>query len=245
MPDGSRDLAIIAHGAGSSADFVRRAFAPVLATIGIELAAIDDRTGNIISILDRFEQTAAAADAAGRRVVLAGGVSLGAHAAVTWATSGRPELIGQVRGLLLCLPAWTGAPGPVASATAAAAADIRQRGSQAVVSELREAAPGDWVVSELARAWAGYSDDLLAQALRTAATQAAPSESELRAIPLPAGIVGFDHDPLHPRAVAERWAKLIPRSHLQVISRTASGHDLRELGSAAVAAWQEAARAAR
>jgi hypothetical protein len=86
--------AVIAHGLGSNADFIRKAFGRSLLTAGYDLVTWDDQSGDIETITDELGRLAVATGAE-----LVGGVSLGGHAAVRWA-AGRDDL----HGVLVALP---------------------------------------------------------------------------------------------------------------------------------------------
>jgi pimeloyl-ACP methyl ester carboxylesterase len=201
-------VVLLAHGAGSSIDAVRRllgGLAPGAAEI-----AVDSR-GSALDVVDRLTTAAH-----GHRVVVAGGISLGAHAVALWAHPG-----GSAEGLVLALPAWTGEPGAVAALTRSTAQDVTTRGRDAVLAEIRGAAPDDWVTDELSTAWAGYTDAELVAALEAAASSAGPTLAELGTIRVPCAVVALADDPLHPLDVAEEWAAAIPRSRLVVVPRDA------------------------
>ena len=120
-------VAVVAHGSGSCADFVARAFADPLREAGYGLVTFEDRTGDISVVTARL---AALVDE--HRAQLVGGVSLGAHAAVHVAAS-RPGLA----GVLLVMPAWTGPPGTVAALSSLAAAELEVAGLPSVLERLR------------------------------------------------------------------------------------------------------------
>ena len=252
-------VAVLLPGAGSSADFLRRAFARPLAAAGCRLVAMPPRPGTGV-----VEAGYAALDTAlrayGPRLRLVGGVSLGAHVAACWtarqpaagdgpprptapwaahepapgAATGSDLRQSAVPGLLLALPAWTGAPGPVAAATAGAADRVAELG---VAGALRAAGAGPirWVAAELAAAWPAYGDGLAAT-LRAAAAARGPSVGELRSVTAAAGVVCFTDDPLHPAAVAEEWATVLPRAGLARLRLADLAADRSVLGAAAVRA---------
>jgi len=222
--------AVLAHGSGSSADFVRRVFAPALAECGIDLVAVEERSGDVHRVAATL---AAAADT--HAADLVGGVSLGAHAAVLVAAA-------RVRlsGVLLVLPAWTGPPGEVAALSAAAADEVEREGMAAVLARVRTQG---WVGAELAAAWPDYGDDLVGT-LRATATSPGPTTQQLRAVRAPAGLVALDPDPFHPADVARAWRRLLPSAALEVLPDDAPAADRAILGRAAVRAWQRA-RASR
>jgi hypothetical protein len=221
-------VAVLLAGAGSSAEFVRRAFGPALADH--ELVAVPPAPGPAVVAAARTALDRAAA-AYGDRLRLVGGVSLGAHVAARWAAA---RVGGGLAGVLLALPAWTGPPGPVAAATGAAADQVDRLGLAGALAAARAAAVG-WVAAELAAAWPAYGD-LLAPTLRAAAGSAGPSPAELRALDLPVGLAAFVDDPLHPLAVAEEWAGLLPRAALRRLRLADLAGDRARLGAAARAA---------
>lgn len=231
----SDPVAVLLPGAGSSASFVTRAFGPVLAERGYSLVAVPPEPGP-----DVVAAAAAALDSAreeyGSRLGIVGGVSLGAHVAARWAAA-HP---GSVEGLLLAFPAWTGPPGPVAAATAGAAAEVERLGIEGAVEAARAGAVG-WVADELAAAWPAYGDALPAT-LRAAAAPG-PTVAELASIDVPVGLAACVDDPLHPFAVAERWAAALPHALLARLPLAALGPDRSLLGAAAVTALTYATRA--
>jgi pimeloyl-ACP methyl ester carboxylesterase len=164
------------------------------------------------------------------------GVSIGAHAAAQWAAATGVQEI----DLLLVMPAWTGDPGSIASATAAAAERLEVNGTSAELARIRSENPDDWVVAELTRAWPQWSEPALIAALRSAARSVAPTVEELAQIRTRTGIVGLRGDPLHPASTAGRWHDAIPRSALTTIDRTAPAGDVALLGRAAAAAARSA-----
>lgn len=228
-------VAVLLPGAGSSAEFVARAFTAPLAAAGYEAVPVEPEPGPGV-----VAAAAAALDAAGRaygpRLRLVGGVSLGAHVAVRWAAAaGHP-----LDGLVLALPAWTGGPGPVAAATAAAAAEVERLGTAGALERAARAGV-PWVAAELAAAWPRYGDRL-APTLRAAAASPGPTAAELRSVRAPVGIAAFADDPLHPAAVAAEWAALLPRAAVERRRLADAATDRSVLGAAALAALRAAAR---
>jgi pimeloyl-ACP methyl ester carboxylesterase len=223
--------AVLLPGAGSSADFVTRAFGPPLDQAGYALLTTDPVAGSGVV-------TAAAADLAAAvsryRPQLVGGVSLGAHLAVRWAAS-TPN--SSLEGLLLALPARTGPADPAAGSSSAAEA-VRQRGAAAVVADIADRAV-PWVADELAAAWPAYGP-ALAETLDAAAGAAAPYPDELRAVDVPVGLVAFLDDPLHPADVAQRWAALLPRAAVEWLRLADLATDRSRLGAAALHALRRA-----
>ena len=221
---------MVLPGAGSSADFVRRAFLRPLREAGYLLVAPPPVPGPDL-VRAAFRSLDAAAAEYGRRLRLVGGVSLGAHTAARWvgAPAGRVEL----DGVLLVLPAWTGAPGAVAAATAASADLVKRLGTDGALAAAGTAV--GWVAAELAAAWPAYGD-ALAASLRAAAAAPGPTPAELAALSVPAGLVAFPDDPLHPAAVAHDWAAAIPRAAVRELLLAAPAADRSVLGTTALAA---------
>ncbi|MFL6128767.1 MAG: alpha/beta hydrolase [Mycobacteriales bacterium] len=226
-------VAVLLPGAGSSAGFLRRAFGPALADHELLAVAPSPGPSVVVAALAALD---AAADAYGSRLRLVGGVSLGAHLAARWAAAGR-----DLDGLLLALPGWTGIPGPVAAATAAAADQVDRLGPAGAIAAAGSGGVS-WVAEELGAAWPAYGE-LLAPTLRAAAASPGPSTADLRGLDLPVGVVAFADDPLHPLAVAEQWAALLPRAALRRLRLADLAPDRARLGTAARAALAEAVAA--
>lgn len=229
-------LSLVVHGAGSCPETARRLLAPALPP-GSSVLEVDAR-GGIEEIVARLDQAAARAGAAGDEIVLGAGISLGAHSLAAWAAGGAP-----LPSLLLVMPAWTGAVGDVAASTAAAADDIVTLGIDAVLERLR-ADPSiahDWVLDELARGWATYTDVELVQALRAAAASPAPTLDELARIRARVAVVGLADDPLHPEQVARDWARAITGSSLEIVPRHAPAADRGAFGRAGARALRRRA----
>lgn len=230
--------AVVLPGSGSDEVFVRAAFATPLRAIGVTLHAVAPRPGR-----DVVAGYRAALDAAldGGGSLLVGGISLGAHVAAAWAAERGPATgDGVLAGLLVALPAWTGAPdgAPAAAAARATAAQVRAGGVAAAVRATRAGAP-PWLADELARSWAGYGPGL-ADALDAAALEPAPDAPALRSITVPVGMGALVDDPVHPLATARRWAGLLPRAAICTTTLAALGADPGVLGRAAVRAWLRA-----
>ena len=225
---------MVLPGAGSSADFVRRAFLRPLREAGYGLVAPEPVPGPDL-VRASFRVLDAAAAEYGPRLRLVGGVSLGAHTAARWAAACGPGL----DGVVLVLPAWTGTPGAVATATAASAELVDLLGTAGALAAAGTAV--GWVAAELAAAWPAYGDGLAAS-LRAAAGAPGPTRAELAALPVPAGLVAFPDDPLHPAAVAHDWAAAIPRAAVRELPLGAPAADRSVLGTTALAALTAARR---
>jgi pimeloyl-ACP methyl ester carboxylesterase len=234
--------AVVLPGSGSTAEFVARAFATPLAAAGYALVTADPPPADPV-VPDPVEVWALALDALTRReqVALVGGVSLGAHAAARW-TAREP---GRCEGLLLVMPAWTGEPDAVAAVSGSTADEIDRLGAEALLTRLRGLAPrgsaGAWVVDELDAAWHRRGRVELVAELRGVAASAAPTEQELGRVTAPCGVVALRDDPLHPAAVAHRWAASLPRAALETVDHRAVARDRAVLGSAVLRALAAAA----
>ena len=227
-------------GSGSDHVFVASAFAQPLAACGVRLVAPPPVAGR--GVVDAMWRALDAATGEHGTNLLVGGVSLGAHVAATWAAR-HP---GRCAGLLIALPGWVGPPGyaPAAVAARASADAVRRDGLEATLTAVRTTAGPRWVADELDRAWRGYGS-ALAESLHAAAATPAPTTGELRRLALPAGVAALADDPLHPRAVARRWADALPRAALVTTSLNAMGLDRATLGRAAVLAWLRAVHGTR
>ena len=231
----SRQVAVITHGTGSDSRFVRKAF--LAHDLGVdEVLAVDDRSGDLETVAAEIDSEITRAVAVGDVVRLIGGISLGAHATVRWAARQRDI---SAKSLLLVFPAWIGAPGDVAEATAHTASLIESSGSASLIARLRRDAPGDWVVAALAQSWRDYGDDALAAALRRTAASPGPELAEFASVSAPCGVVALADDPLHPSSIAARWSQLIPHAGLDVLPRNLGGLGVAEIGRAAMRALSE------
>ncbi|MCH9816943.1 MAG: hypothetical protein K0U64_10935 [Actinomycetia bacterium] len=214
-------IAVLAHGAGSSSEFLDSAFPPQRLGVA-DCITLDDRSGEIKQIVGKLRQEVVHTDAP----VLLGGVSLGAHAAALLLTDPPQNVVGG----LLILPAWTGTNQPVADLTAIAAGAVQSLGQQGVLAELPAS---DWVTEQLRLAWADRTDAALASELATAAQQPGPSLAQLRTISVPVGLVTLEQDPLHPASVAELWAREIPAASVCRLQRDEPAGDLAVFADAA------------
>jgi len=221
--------AVILHGAGSDATFIRSAFAQPLASVGLRLIAPEDRTGDPALMSARLRQLMARC----RDVRIVGGVSVGAHAVLRWAA--RDQRSAELDGLLIAMPAWIGRHDNVADLTAGSAHILKRDGVSAELLRMRldQSIPRDWVMTELSRSWPRQADTLADTLLRTA-TSRGPYLSELSRIALPVGIAALADDPLHPVAVARAMHRRLRQSRLHVIDRSAPAESHSAIGYAAL-----------
>lgn len=243
--DPALPAAVVAHGVGSSPRYVHEAFAEPLAAAGHRLVAYDmrghGRSDRAARIADHDRRVHAAdlgcvVESVGARI--AGGISLGAHAAATWAAGSGPDL----DGLVLCIPALTGRVGPGEGPHAALAAEVRDVGVSGLLERIatdRQIRP--WLATLLLRDWGGQDADSLAAALLSLDGGEGPTLDELGQISLPVGLAAWPEDPGHPLATAAAWADTLPRGVLEVTSLDAVGEDPSDLGAAALRALAAAA----
>lgn len=234
--EGPGAVAVIGHGAGSSARFVRDAFGPPLRAAGYRLVTYDLRGhGRSDPVRDvaghsteaHVADLAAVCDAHAASVV--GGVSLAAHAAA-WFAAGRTG----ITGLVACLPAWAGDM-PDGSPHAVVAAEIRDDGLESVLARLR-ADPGvpHWLAELLRRDWRTHDRLSLEAALVALEDSPAPDASILRRVPCPAAVVAWAGDPGHPLEVARTWVRCLADARLETVAMDDVGSDVTTLGRAAV-----------
>ena len=235
-------VALIAHGAGSSATFVEAAFAGPLADAGLRLATYDLRGHGGSQVARSAEHhhldvhaddLAAVAASLDGEVAVIGGVSLGAHAAVR-ATS--REVV-SARSVLACLPAWTGKAIPGQGPHAATAVELHRLGVAGVVERLRTE-PGlpRWLRETLMADYHRHDPASLIAALTSLDGGEAPSRTELSALSVPLAVVGWADDPGHPLEVARTWAEAAAEGQLVVMELAAMDRGVASLGEAAVAA---------
>src|SRR5512144_1460770 len=130
---------VLAHGAGSSADFALRVFAPLPGRlVAYDLrghgASTPIREKSLLSLDAHVVDLATVAAAVSARAVA--GLSLGGHAAARWA-AGR-----DLDAVVIGMPGWLGPPDAVAAANARQAAELADMGTEAALRRIRRQAPG-------------------------------------------------------------------------------------------------------
>ncbi len=215
-------------GTGSDADFARRAFEPACEARRLAVVAVEpDPMGVVASYRAALDAAAAAGP------IAVAGISLGAAVAIEWAAE-HPD---QVVGVVAALPAWTGpdtAACPATLSAGATAAQLRADGLDAVVERMRASSPR-WLADALTRSWRAQWPNLPA-ALEEAADYKWPGTERLGTLDVPVAVVTAIDDPVHPFAIAEEWAALIPRSAIHRITLADLGADPAILGHTGFAA---------
>lgn len=229
VPDQPRPAVVVAlPGTGSDADFARSAFGSACAAFDLPFHAVDPDPCAVVASYH------AALDAAARSgPVLVAGISLGAAVAVDWAARNPHAAFGVVAAL----PAWTGADTtgcPAAMSAAATAAQLRADGIDAVIDRMRASSP-TWLAETLTRSWRSQWPNL-PQALDEAAAYRWPEPELLATVRVPVAVVGAVDDPVHPIAVAELWAALLPHADVHRITLDELGADPAVLGARGIPA---------
>lgn len=218
-------------GTGSDDDYLRRSFGPAVAARGGELRALRPEPALVETYLAELDALAARGTP-----LLVGGVSIGAVVALSWALRQPPG--GPCRGVLAVLPPWSGAPddSPAAMSAQLTATAIEEQGLESAIAAMTAGSP-DWLGAELGRSWRALADRDLPGQLRQAATLEAPTPQQISALIVPLAVVACPDDPLHPIAVARRWAAAAPRAVLSEVGLQEWGRHPRILGEAALTGW--------
>ena len=218
--------AIVLPGTGSDAQFAQEAFGQAFDVVGLTTVAVEpDPTGVVRSYLGALDDAVRA-----HGPVVVAGISLGAAVAAHWAERNRSSVV----ALALALPAWTGDPtgSPAALSARFTAGSLREHGLDSVTATMAESSP-EWLARTLTRSWASQWP-ALPRALDEAASYRGPELDRLARIDTPTVVVGAIDDPVHPIAVAEQWARALPRGVLRTVTLTDIGLDPGVLGREAV-----------
>ncbi|MFC9790643.1 alpha/beta fold hydrolase [Rhodococcus sp. NPDC127528] len=227
-------VAVVLPGTGSDAHFAARAFTDALSQVGVDVVAVDPDPRRVVgSYLDALT---AAADRHGP--ILAGGISIGAAVALQWAARHGSLAV----GVLAALPAWTGDPvdAPAALSATLTARRLRADGLEAVTGAMIESSPA-WLGGELERSWRSQWPHL-PLALDEAAGYRGLDEHEMARTTTPVGICAATDDPVHPLAVGEQWAALLPHAAVETVTLDQVGADPGALGRGCLAALSRAVR---
>ncbi len=215
-------------GSGSDADFARRAFEPAGRARRLDVVAVQPDPAAVVA-----SYRAALEAAAATGPVVVAGISLGAAVAIEWAAE-HPQL---TAGVVAALPAWTGPDTAACPATVSAgvtAAQLRADGLDAVVERMRASSPA-WLADALTQSWRAQWPGL-PDALDEAADYKWPDTDRLSTLEVPVAVVTAVDDPVHPFAIAEEWAALIPRSAIHRITLAELGAEPAVLGHTGFAA---------
>lgn len=217
-------------GTGSDADFIRRAFGPAAADLGLTLIALDPTNDLVNGYRAQLEQASKAS-----APIVVGGVSIGAAIALEWAlgdTSGR-----RCAGVWAALPAWSGSPDTaVAAASAQATAhNLRCEGLDATIAAMVSTSP-QWLAAELTRSWRALYPGLTDQ-LFTAANYHAPECADIAGLTAPLALAAAPDDPLHPIDIARSWSAAAPHAHIETVTLSQWGADPSVLGHACASGW--------
>lgn len=231
---------VVGHGVGSSSRFARQAFAVPARAAGLRLVTYDLRGhGDSTPLPDPVDHAldhhvddldAIVSAVAPDGPAAVAGISLGGHVAVGWVAAG-----GAARAAVACLPAWTGRAVPGEGPHAAVAAAVADTGVETMLDSFRadrEMEP--WLRAVLLRDWPASDPASLGAALRALDGALAPTEAELRSLPVPLGLVAWADDPGHPLATARDWQRWAPRSTLEEIALTDLAPSPQPLGRAAL-----------
>lgn len=235
---------VVGHGVASTSRFAQEAFAAPATAAGFRLVTYDLRGHGDSSpvpvaadhALDRHvaDLDAVVAVIGDGRPVTVAGISLGGHVAVAWAAAAGPR---RARAAVACLPAWTGRAVPGEGAHAAVAAEVARAGVDGMVAAFREDRTMEpWLRDVLLRDWPVHDPDSLTAALTALDGGLAPTETELRSLAVPLGLVAWPDDAGHPIAVAREWRDLAPLAVLEEIALPDLARSPEPLGAAAIRA---------
>lgn len=179
------------------------------------------------------------ADALGIDAYVAAGASMGCGTALHAALLAP----GRVRALVLVIPptAWE-ARAAQAELWAASAGIIENEGVEALIAARAAMDPPDPYRGDDARrerqaaATRAWDPGRLALVMRGAATADLPDRSEVATIAVPALVLAWTGDPVHPASVARELADLLPQSELHVASTRPDVESWSDLVGAFVAA---------
>lgn len=215
--------ALLFHGAGSSGTTAERLLGALLSRAwdrSLHLTCPEDRTGDL-QTLGRIGRRFLA-DASGGPAAI-GGISLGAHAAMSALAQTPPAQWPDVA--IIAMPAWLGPPDSTAAITLSTGREIETSGVARTLHRIEAETPTTlrWIPTTLAADWAQYEPSVLASALITAAHQPAPSVEDLRTVGVPTFVIAVTGDALHPADIAHAWAEALPHSDVVDIELTDLG----------------------
>lgn len=215
---------VFAHGLTGNRHGSRRQFAPLADRYRI---AIYDQRGHGDSTpvtdpalydLDRMAgDMAAVMDALCIDKAIVGGESMGAATTLRFAMR-HPE---RVRALLLTAPAFSESTNEAADQIINMGYEIRELGMDAYLrlsgERMRSRGASDEVVRIVAEMQSVHDPASLATACETCINWTLDDMDQIAALTMPACIIGWPNDLLHPLALAEEVAATLPNAHMETL----------------------------
>jgi 3-oxoadipate enol-lactonase len=221
---GSGPWLVFAHGLTGNRHGTRRQFAPLAERFRV---VIYDQRGHCDSTpvtdpaLYDLERMAgdmqAVMDALGIEQAIVGGESMGAATTLCFALRW-PE---RVRALLLTAPAFSDAPNPVADQISNTGYEIREFGMagylQRSAERLRQQGASPEVIATIAEMQSVHDPSSLATACETCIQWVIPDLTQASKLDVPACLIAWPGDALHPIELAQRLAVLLPDARLAML----------------------------
>lgn len=225
---GSGPWLVFAHGLTGSRHGTRRQLAALAPRYRI---AIYDQRGHCDSTpvtdpalydLERMAgDLAAVLDALGIEQAIVGGESMGAATTLRFALRW-PQ---RVRALLLTAPAFSETPNPAAAQIIQMGYEIRTYGMsgflQRSAARLAQQGVSPAAIATIAEGHQLHQPASLAAACETCIRWVMPDLPQAAGLSMPACLVGWQNDTLHPFALAQRLAALLPNAQLHTLAALA------------------------
>jgi pimeloyl-ACP methyl ester carboxylesterase len=218
---GAGPALVFAHGLTGSRHGSRRQFAPLADRYRI---VIYDQRGHcdstpvtdpaLYDLEPMAGDMAAVMDALGIERAIVGGESMGAATTLRFALRW-PE---RVRALLLTAPAFSETPNLTADQIRNMGYEIREFGMagylQRSAERLRAQGASAEVIATIAEMQSVHDPTSLATACETCIQWVMPDLPQASKLDVPACVIGWPNDALHPLELAQRLAVTLPRAHL-------------------------------
>lgn len=215
---------VFAHGLTGNRHGTRRQFAPLADRYRI---VIYDQRGHCDSTpvtdpalydLERMAgDMAAVMDALDIEKAIVGGESMGAATTLRFAHRW-PE---RVRALLLTAPALSDEPNPADEGVVVMGDEIITLGIEGFLrnsaERLRQSGASPDVIATIAAMHRSHDPASLATACRTSIRWLTDDITDAAALTMPACVIGWSGDPLHPFALAERLVATLPDAQLETL----------------------------
>jgi pimeloyl-ACP methyl ester carboxylesterase len=215
---------VFAHGLTGNRHGTRRQLAPLADRYRI---VIYDQRGHCDSTpvtdpalydLERIAgDMAAVMDALGIEQAIVGGESMGAATTLRFAMRW-PQ---RVSALLLTAPAFSDTPNPAADQIVNMGVEIRTFGMagylQRLAERLRQQGASAEVIAIIAEMQSVHDPLSLATACETCIRWVIPDLSQAANLDMPACVIAWPDDTLHPFTLAERMAALLPNARLETL----------------------------